>query len=71
MTDPFSAFLTPITTLVSGLAADVPTIIAAAVAIFGGILLFSIGLRWVKRMLWPSSLWGLGASAWYAGALVG
>ena len=47
----FSGFSDQITGVVSSLASAAPAIVGAALGIFGGILLFSIGIRWVKRML--------------------
>ena len=47
----FTGFSTQITNVVTSLASSAPAIVGAALGIFGGILLFSIGVRWVKRML--------------------
>lgn len=47
----FSGFTSNITNVVSSLSSSAPAVVAAALGIFGGILLFGIGVRWVKRML--------------------
>ena len=47
----FSGYSALVTGVVLALASNVPLVVGSALGIFGGILLFSVGVRWARRML--------------------
>ena len=53
--DIFAPYIGVVTGLVTNLSVVVPVVLSFAVAIFGGILLFGMGLRWVRHLLWEAN----------------